>query len=231
MTSALAIFVKTPGLSPIKTRLAGDLGEAFARDFYEHSVVAMTDVGVDLMKKTPGLNVYWAVAEEDGLADPRWQAFPTIWQGPGNLGQRLHKVYSSLQSQCQTVFLMGADSPHISSNNILQNLHETLRLSKKQFTMGRSADGGFYFFGGAQEIPQSVWEKVTYSQPTTADQLVSSLEPIGYTRSLIQDIDIDRGLDLAPFLNLDFDTTELLTSQIRLIQWVRRTLEGQNGKV
>lgn len=231
MTLALAIFVKTPGLSPIKTRLAGDLGQAFARDFYEHSIAAMTEVGVDLMKKTPDLSVHWAVAEEDGLTDPRWKAFPTIWQGQGSLGQRLHKVYSSLQSQHQTVFLMGADSPHISSNNILQNVNETLRLSNKQFTIGRTADGGFYFFGGAQEIPQTVWDKVTYSEPTTADQLISTLKPIGPTRILVPDFDIDRAIDFAPFLNADFNTVPLLTSQIRLIQWVRKTLEEHDEHV
>ena len=37
-TSAIAIFVKTPGLSPIKTRLAKTLGQVAAENAYRLSV-------------------------------------------------------------------------------------------------------------------------------------------------------------------------------------------------
>ncbi len=41
MSAAIAIFVKTPGLSPVKTRLAATIGEEKAKEFYLLSLKAV----------------------------------------------------------------------------------------------------------------------------------------------------------------------------------------------
>jgi len=40
MSVGLAIFAKTPGLSPVKTRLAASIGDEKACEFYQYSVAA-----------------------------------------------------------------------------------------------------------------------------------------------------------------------------------------------
>jgi glycosyltransferase A (GT-A) superfamily protein (DUF2064 family) len=44
--TALAIFVKTPGLSPVKTRLAEGIGQARAEAFYRLAVDAVAEVAL-----------------------------------------------------------------------------------------------------------------------------------------------------------------------------------------
>jgi len=44
MSGALAIFAKTKSLSPVKTRLAADIGKPLAEAFYSLSVEAVAEV-------------------------------------------------------------------------------------------------------------------------------------------------------------------------------------------
>ena len=46
--TAVAIFVKTPGLSPLKTRLAAGIGNTAAQEIYNHCVKALTQTLGDL---------------------------------------------------------------------------------------------------------------------------------------------------------------------------------------
>ena len=59
MSCAAAIFVKTPGLSPLKTRLATGIGAAAATDWYRLAARATAAAVAQL----PNLVAYWAVAE------------------------------------------------------------------------------------------------------------------------------------------------------------------------
>ena len=42
--TAVAIFVKTPGLSPLKTRLAKGIGSALATEFHRRAAAAVSAV-------------------------------------------------------------------------------------------------------------------------------------------------------------------------------------------
>jgi hypothetical protein len=81
----IAIFVKTPGLSPVKTRLAAAIGEKRALEFYRLAIEAVREV-----VSASGLQACWAVAEE--TAD--WTGFPVIFQGEGALGTIMSTVRS-----------------------------------------------------------------------------------------------------------------------------------------
>ena len=56
MNIAIAIFVKTPGISPIKTRLAASIGQQKAEDFYRLSLKSL----VSTLKEID-ITPYWAV--------------------------------------------------------------------------------------------------------------------------------------------------------------------------
>ncbi|HEV8692715.1 MAG TPA: hypothetical protein VGQ93_00795, partial [Lysobacter sp.] len=62
MTVGLAIFVKTPGYSPVKTRLAADCGRAYAEAWYRRAAAAVASVA-KIAADREGIAVYWAVAE------------------------------------------------------------------------------------------------------------------------------------------------------------------------
>ena len=66
---ALAIFVKTPELSAVKTRLAAEIGREEAIAFYRSCVGAIEAVAAEASRRSP-LDVYWAVAEEPASHEP-----------------------------------------------------------------------------------------------------------------------------------------------------------------
>ena len=114
---AIAIFVKTPGLSPIKTRLGRIIGTSAAEEFYTLSVEATHEVSAEAMSRASSvsldLNAYWAIAEPTGASHHMWHQFGNIFQGNGGLGERLYNVYSELLRKRDFVILIGADCPQM----------------------------------------------------------------------------------------------------------------------
>ena len=93
-STAIAVFVKTPGLSPVKTRLAATIGTAAAEQFYTHCTEAIRET-LETASKTMDIVPFWAVGEEAGLSHPLfcglershpsfvvWNvAIPLLWSG------------------------------------------------------------------------------------------------------------------------------------------------------
>ena len=79
LSGALAVFVKTPGLSPIKTRLAADIGEKKAAAVYE--ILLQNTAATMRRARRLGAEVFWAVGEKEGADDARWSEFPAMWDG------------------------------------------------------------------------------------------------------------------------------------------------------
>src|SRR6476620_4510872 len=97
MRIAIAVFVKTPGMSPVKTRLAKTIGVQAAERFYLLSAASVEAVIREVVhhsfKPDVQLCPYWALAEEAADSYPLWQRFQKIFQGNGTLGDRLNQVY------------------------------------------------------------------------------------------------------------------------------------------
>lgn len=165
MNGGLAVFVKTPELSPVKTRLAADIGKVAAMRVYETMLAA----AATMMRQTQdsGVSVYWAVGEKDGVAHPRWREFPAIFTGEGDLGARLHHVYSLLRRRHGRAALAGADCPALTAATVLSAL-----TAADGVVVGPATDGGFYLFAAACPIPARVWTSVTYSRDDTLAQLL-----------------------------------------------------------
>lgn len=214
----LCIFVKTPELSPVKTRLAEGVGRDNALCFYDLALAATAALALRAQAELKSLDVVWAVAEMNGLKSNRWNQFKTISQGEGDLGHRLHQVYSQLITKYDYVAFMGADSPHILDSQLIKALQLTQQLRQDQFVLGETKDGGFYFLGGGQKIPQSAWCSVEYSSPKTSQQLVLQLEKHSVVRKIETDFDIDTRDDL---LCLKNPNGSLLPEQIRIFDWVQ----------
>ena len=221
LSAALAIFVKTPGLSPIKTRLARVIGADAAGEFYRLSVAATAAVVRDAIAAGAELTPYWAVAEHAAVAHPDWQEFPTVWQGHGELGDRLECVHSELQARYGRVLLIGADSPQISSAHFAEAL-AALHDPAIPFTMGRARDGGFWLLGSRAGIPRHVWQSVRYSDATTADQLCRALGTLGSIACLSVLTDVDTANDL-PYLQTELAALAAsVPEQLAVSTWIQK---------
>lgn len=216
MTAALAIFVKTTGLSPVKTRLAKDLGREIAEQFHRLSTEAISAV----VRSTPSIfPFYWAVAERKGLIDKRWQSMPTLWQGDGDLGLRMHRVYARLQSRHGRAILIGADVPQISAM-LLDQAVAALTSLTTAYAIGQTRDGGFWLFGGNAPVPEATWLSTPYSHPQTRQILIEALGRHRVHR-LPMITDVDESSDLQ-FLRAELGTSAgLLPEQERLAAWLQ----------
>lgn len=175
MRTAAAIFVRTPGLSTVKSRLAAQIGTEAAEEIYGCALGCACELAAGLKKE--GLHVVWAVAEEEGVSHPLWRetGLPAMHSGTGGLCECLHCVYSKLRSDADTVLLLGSDAPQLT----VAGLRPAWEKKESAYAVGPAWDGGFYLFAGGEDIDAAVWREVEYSTASTLQQLEQRLaEPL-----------------------------------------------------
>ncbi|MEO5829415.1 MAG: TIGR04282 family arsenosugar biosynthesis glycosyltransferase [Rhodanobacter sp.] len=216
MTLALAIFVKTPDLSPVKTRLAAGIGAPAALRFHQLAAAATAEVA---RACEPWLTPYWAIAEAGPTAIAAWPGFASLHQGEGDLGERLHTVYADLQARHGRVLLIGADAPQLTIA-LLQQALTVLDDPRTPFVIGDASDGGFWLFGGRIAIPRAVWTRVRYSQTQTAAELQQHLAPHGAVGKVGRLTDVDNAEDLPALRDALDRLSHPLPVQQALRQWL-----------
>lgn len=214
-----AIFVKTPGLSSLKTRLAQTIGRESAEEFHRRSAQAMEAVVKKLQSLVPGFSPYWAVAEAQALGHKMWSGLPCLYQGEGNLGQRLARIFEQLWDQHEQVVFLGNDSPQVP---LAQWQSALTKGSHHPFYLGLTEDGGFYFFSSRKWVSAQLWQSVGYSQQSTAQELMGQLSHIDQVAGGLAAYDVDEGNDFIK-LTQEVETT-LLPEQRELIVWSRQQL-------
>jgi uncharacterized protein len=224
---AIAVFVKTPEITPCKTRLAADIGKESALRFYSESVRVTQNIIQEITHKDFYLDPYFAVAEEEGMNSSRWTAFHRVYQGEGELGDRLSKVYEELIQKYDAVIILGSDCPHMKRDVLYSTVDHFLN-GPEEFVMGKSLDGGFYIFGGACRLFTDIWTSVTYSQSNTAENLSSSLRKIGKVKFLEESFDIDFLSDLEKYEFIN--KNKLNKTQLEFIDWVKKEILEKDKK-
>lgn len=217
---ALAIFAKTPDLSPVKTRLEATIGQEAATTFYHLSIEATKEVITDAQVQSNNtLLPFFAIAEEEALTHPLWQDCHRIWTGPGDLGQRLHHIYHTLNKTHHGVIMIGTDSPQLPPT-ILLHAKNMLERTPNHCVIGPCTDGGFYLFGATVNIPENVWKTVTYSTTTTRHELIAALAKHHISTTLLPTLsDVDTQEDLIYLVKHMGEQTYLLPKQKALYQW------------
>lgn len=174
-STAICVFVKTPELSPVKTRLAASIGASAAILFYEKAVEEVKNTitnfsSLHSLHDLSHVSPYWAVAEESGLKNPRWSEWPQLWQGEGDLGERLAHIEAQAFEAHDSVLFLGADAPQITEADF-SKAYELLR--HNDVVVGPCTDGGFYLLLTNKPLGKEIWTSVTYSADTTLAELKS----------------------------------------------------------
>lgn len=209
MSRAIAVFVKTPGLSPLKTRLAKTIGDKNALQFYRMALETVRQNIVGL----PDTVSYWAVAEEKARSDRQWSDLPCLYTGEGDLGRRQYNIYSMLRLVHDRILLIGADTPQLSPVIINQAFEV---LDSSEYVLGPANDGGYYLFGARVAMAREIWDGISWSVETTRAELEQKLptQP-AYLPFLT---DVDREEDLQAILN---EMPEKISShQQILLEWI-----------
>ncbi|MGE0633452.1 MAG: TIGR04282 family arsenosugar biosynthesis glycosyltransferase [Pseudobdellovibrionaceae bacterium] len=217
-SGAISVFVKTPGLSPIKTRLAEAIGQETAESFHLFASQCVESVIGEVLKVKSNISPYWAIAEKSGLSFPAWSRFEHIYQGEGDLGERLSFIYDELLKKHSFVIFLGADSPQILPDILIQAVES---LNSSDFVIGPAEDGGFYLFAGKRPISKQMWLNVPYSSDKTFEILFDNLHQYGRVHELSTLLDIDTFSDLKKFSTQDHREDDFTIKQKALLDWTR----------
>ncbi len=218
MSGAIAIFVKTPGLSPVKTRLAKNLGQTLAESFHLAAACAVASV-VQELRQQLNIQAYYAVAEKAALQHDDWQDFPCIWQGEGGLGERMAHIYQHLLAKHDFVLLVGADIPQMTVTE-LYKAGTWLANKQARLIFGPSLDGGFWVFGANCSLPTKAWTQVRYSEADTGTQFLNKVVGFGELKRLDELRDVDEVSDLLPLRDALIHLTHPLPKQGELIHFL-----------
>jgi glycosyltransferase A (GT-A) superfamily protein (DUF2064 family) len=167
---ALAIFVKTPSLSPVKTRLAAAIGADAALAVYRASL-ACVQSAVAEAAAAGHVVPYWAVAEQAGLA--HWRDWPALAQAEADLGERMRAIHTELQARHGAAILLGADAPLVTAN-LIGDVAASLAGPPMRVIVP-ALDGGFVLFGANIPLAGEPWSAVPYGAPDTAQQFVATV--------------------------------------------------------
>lgn len=218
MHCGIAIFVKTPALSPVKTRLWPGLGRPCSEALYLISAEAVASVA-EAAQRGASLQPYWAVAEAEAMHSDAWADLPHLSQGAGSLGERMAQVYRLLRLRHHGAILVGADTPQLVPE-ALQRAANWLASVEARLVIGRAQDGGFWLFGGNVALPDQTWLGVHYSTADTGDQFVAAMQGFGRWLQLETLRDIDTAMDL-PDVHAHLSQLAAPTpAQRRLLDWL-----------
>ena len=196
MSCAIAIFVKTPELSAVKSRLWPGIGRSAAERLHLASAAAVRSV-VSRVSEQAAIEGYWALAESAELSAKHWPGLLHVEQGLGPLGERMAAVYRQLRRHHKGVILIGADAPQIQAGALIEAAN-WLIADEPRLAMGRASDGGFWLFGGNRNLADHRWSLARYSAPTTADEFIRAMGDCGNWLELETLCDLDTVADIEP---------------------------------
>jgi len=183
--NALIIFVRTPLLGKVKTRLAATVGNGQALKIY-----------VQLLQHTKkvagGANSTCFVfyADEIQLND-MWPLpmFSKKLQANGDLGHRMQNAFEEVFAEgYQKVCIVGSDCPGLTTNHI-DNAFELL--NNNEVVIGPSYDGGYYLL--AMKILQcNLFKNIPWSTAEVMVDTISKLNHVGTSFALLTKLsDVD----------------------------------------
>lgn len=172
-SAGIAIFVKTPGLSSVKSRLWPALGRPAAETLYRRMAVSVA-ASLKPIPRT-SLTRYWALAEDHPAARRHWRRLPTLLQGDGDLGTRMHAVQQALLQKHRAWLLAGADAVLLDARTHLRPALAWLAHPAPRLVFGPAEDGGFWLIGGNVALPLTVWQAPRYSSPDALADLLEAL--------------------------------------------------------
>lgn len=219
MSGGLAIFVKTPGQSPVKTRLARHVSRLKAEAFHLAAAEAVASVAVRA-GRAAGFTACWAVAEREAMCGSAWKDLPCLFQGPGTLGERMDAVYRELRLHGGYALLVGADAPQLREET-LARAARWLDAAQPRLVIGRARDGGFWLFGGNVSLPPEAWLQPRYSEATTAHDFAKVMSAYGQWLELELLCDVDRVEDIAVARGELESLPSRTLEQQRLLEWMQ----------
>ncbi|MDM8537304.1 TIGR04282 family arsenosugar biosynthesis glycosyltransferase, partial [Desulfobacterales bacterium HSG17] len=154
------VFLKSPVMGKVKTRLAKHIGDRQAVKLYKHFVA---DTLKMLENGTHSIIIcYYPFNAEKEISEWIGNKYP-LWPQKGDtLGKKmLHAFDRAFKQGFEQVILIGTDTPDLPETIIKKGFNA---LGENDAVIGPSVDGGYYLIGFNTEtfLPQA-FENITWS--------------------------------------------------------------------
>jgi rSAM/selenodomain-associated transferase 1 len=155
MKPRLVVMLKVPQAGRVKTRLGRDIGMTTAAWWVRHQTAALLR-----RLRDPRWDLVLSVApDRDGRLSRSWPAdLPRVPQGPGDLGQRMARIFRTAPPV--PTLVIGADIPDIRPAHIAEAFR-ALRGADAVF--GPATDGGYWLIGLRPPLPSNLFQGVRWS--------------------------------------------------------------------
>ena len=183
----LAIFLKEPRLGRVKGRLARDVGHGEAWLFYRRLVRRV----LPPLARDARWNAWLATAPDHWHGqEPFWPlALPCLPQGPGDIGQRMLRVFRSLPPG--PAIVVGSDIPDLAPAHVARGF---AALGSADVVLGPAVDGGYWLIGlGPRARAIDPFKGVRWSSRWALADTERAL-PAGFRLALVDRLaDVDDG--------------------------------------
>ena len=163
----LAIMVKAPAAGRSKTRLGREIGMVPAAWWARHQLARLARTLPD-----PRWDIVLAVAPDTAVASGALPALPRLAQGPGDLGDRMVRVFRALPGP---TLIVGADIPGITQAHIAAGF---AALGSHDAVLGPAPDGGYWAIGlkRTRPLPPRLFDGVRWSSPHALADTLATLD-------------------------------------------------------
>jgi rSAM/selenodomain-associated transferase 1 len=190
VTDIVYVFARAPRLGTVKRRLAAGIGAPAALRFYRMTLAAtVRRLAADRRFRT------MLAITPDPSRGPWRRGLPTVGQGRGDLGARMHRAVR--RHPHGRVAIVGADIPDLRADDVAAAFR-TLR--GKHACFGPAADGGYWLAALGPRRPAKPFAQVRWSGPhALADTLENfRRHSVAFARTLR---DVDTAADLQTVLS------------------------------
>lgn len=146
MRTALGIFAKEPVPGQVKTRLCPPLSTAEAAQFYQ---VSLTETSAAMAAAGFSPVIFYSGRER--FFRRHFPGVPLVFQGEGNLGERMDRAFRRLLGDCDAAALIGSDSPDLPPALVSEAF---AALEENEFVTAPSRDGGYVLVGERRHHPE-----------------------------------------------------------------------------
>lgn len=181
--------MKFPELGKVKTRLAKDLGNQKALEFYQFSLRQVLD---NVAEGDWGIRLYFTPSnKQKELKDwlgRDWELKPQMGE---DLGERMENAFEQMFAEgFEQVVIVGTDLPDLEQSDLI-NAFDALQ--KGDIVIGPAHDGGYYLLGiPKNKYTSSIFKNIPWSTPKVLELTLNHLDRTGIsfkTLPLKRDID------------------------------------------
>jgi uncharacterized protein len=188
MKSTVYVFARAPRLGTVKRRLAAEIGAVKALWFYRATLAAtLRRLATDSRFRTA------LAVTPDGARGPWRRGLPTVAQGGGDLGARMHRV--AARHRRGAVAIVGADVPGLRAADVAAAFR---RLRGADACFGPAADGGYWMVALGPRRPGRPFGAVRWSTEYALADTLANLRRrrVAFGR-ILRDVDTRADLEAA----------------------------------